>query len=130
MAVSSISFGLRAYAPCGPSVRVASPTKSRKPPTRTILPLFFVSTSGSSPCWRRLNTVVAVDVATSKSITIVVNPTSAPTVYLAKTLQRPIYLSTVQFTFNFNGGQFDFVWFAAHDARRTPHVGTRHVWVR
>ena len=41
----SIRFrlALRTYAPCGPSVRVVSPTKSRKIPTRKILPLLCAS---------------------------------------------------------------------------------------
>ena len=40
----SIRFrlALRTYAPCGPSVRVVSQTKSRKIPTRNVLPLFVV----------------------------------------------------------------------------------------
>ena len=54
---ASIQFRLafRTYAPCGPSVRVVSQTKSRKLPTRDILPLFFLcaqATSGGS--WRPL----------------------------------------------------------------------------
>ena len=41
-------LALRTYAPCGPSVRVVSQTKSRKRPTRNILPLFFASRPPSS----------------------------------------------------------------------------------
>ena len=46
----SIRFrlALRTYAPCGPSVRVVSQTKSRKIPTRKVLPLFFVLQGGDA----------------------------------------------------------------------------------